>query len=143
MTNESDQRERREVLKDAYLSRAAADADFASQGRFKREIETRVTPVPNYPKQSEGSPFTNDLTGEEVMSFIEKEGANPGYWECDHCGQCALLEWDFMSEWARLKAEGWRATRVEGHWMHRCDQCSAQAREREKGILDRPFRSLG
>jgi hypothetical protein len=81
--------------------------------------------------------------GEEVMSFIEKEGANPGYWECDHCGQRALLEWDFMSEWTRLKAEGWRAIKVEGHWMHRCDECSAQAREREKGILDRPFRSVG
>jgi hypothetical protein len=75
-----------------------------------------------------------------MMSFVEKEGTTPGFWECDHCGQRSPQNWDFTSEWSRLKSEGWRATKVDGEWMHRCDECSMQAQERDKRILD--FRSV-
>jgi hypothetical protein len=35
--------------KDTFLSRAQADADLTSQGRFKKQTATRVTGVPTYP----------------------------------------------------------------------------------------------
>ena len=38
--NSATQAEKREVLRDTYLNRAAADADLAAQGRFKRNGNT-------------------------------------------------------------------------------------------------------
>ena len=57
--NQSSQDERRELLKDTYLNRAAADADLASSGRFKRETTTKVTGVPSYPQLPPSSPWAN------------------------------------------------------------------------------------
>ena len=59
-TNQASQSERREVLRnDSYLSRAQADADLTSQGRFKRETATRVTGVPAYPSLPASSPWSS------------------------------------------------------------------------------------
>ena len=73
--NQSSQDERREVLKDTYLNRAAADADLASSGRFKRETATRVTAVPVYPSLPESSPWAHgfDTNVEPVLGFAVDE----------------------------------------------------------------------
>lgn len=57
--NDSDQAERRRVERDTYLTRAQSDADLTSQGRFKKEIATRVTGVPSYPQLPASSPWSN------------------------------------------------------------------------------------
>jgi hypothetical protein len=57
--NEATQAEKREVLRDTLLARAQSDADLTSQGRFKREITTRVTGVPSYPQLPPSSPWAN------------------------------------------------------------------------------------
>ena len=65
-THEFTQREKREVLKDTYLSRAQADAEMSLGGRFKKQTETHVTGVPRYPAQPTNSPWsTPDPTGPE------------------------------------------------------------------------------
>jgi hypothetical protein len=56
MTNEITQAEKKQVLKDTYLTRAAADADLTS-GRFKRETATTVTAVLTYPQLPASSPW--------------------------------------------------------------------------------------
>lgn len=43
---------------------------------------------------------------------------------CDSCDITEhLIEDDFTSEIARMKADGWKITRPEGHWRHECAQC--------------------
>ena len=64
--NNTDQQTRRQVLKDTYLSRAQADAEIESQGRFKKHNPTIVTGTPEYPRQPSSSPWsTPDPTGIE------------------------------------------------------------------------------
>ena len=48
MTDEITQDEKRKVLRDSYLNRAAADANLAG-GRFKKQNATEVVGVPVYP----------------------------------------------------------------------------------------------
>jgi hypothetical protein len=76
------------------------------------------------------------------MTFVEKEGATPGFWECNECGQREVQRWEFSAEWSRLKAEGWVATKINGEWHHRCDECSAKAHKTADEILNRQFRSV-
>ena len=73
--NSATQAEKREVLRDTYLNRAAADADLAAQGRFKRETATRVTGVPVYPSLPASSPWSNgfDTNVEPVLGFAVDE----------------------------------------------------------------------
>ena len=73
--NEATKAEKLEVLRDTYLNRAAADADLAAQGRFKREITTRVTGVPVYPSLPASSPWANgfDTNVEPVLGFAVDE----------------------------------------------------------------------
>lgn len=61
MTEEITQDEKLKVLRDSYLSRAQADADLGSQGRFKRETEARVTGTPTYPPQPPSSFWAKSL----------------------------------------------------------------------------------
>jgi hypothetical protein len=55
--NDSNQAERKRVERDTYLTRAQADTDLTSQGRFKKETATRVTGVPVYPSLPSSSPW--------------------------------------------------------------------------------------
>ena len=73
--NDSNQDERRRVERDTYLSRAAADADLTSQGRFKKETTTRVTGVPTYPSLPPSSPWANgfDENVEPPLGFAVDE----------------------------------------------------------------------
>jgi hypothetical protein len=73
--NDSDQSERRRVERDTYLTRAAADADLASQGRFKKETATRVTDVPTYPSLPASSPWASgfDQNLEPELGFSVDE----------------------------------------------------------------------
>jgi hypothetical protein len=72
--NEPTQSEKREVLRDTYLSRAQADADLAAQGRCKKETTTRVTGVPEYPKQPSSSRWASDpVPHEEPLGFAVDE----------------------------------------------------------------------
>jgi hypothetical protein len=72
--NEPTQSEKREVLRDSYLSRAVADADLSAQGRFKRETATHVTGVPSYPQLPDSSPWSNDpVPPEEQLGFSVDE----------------------------------------------------------------------
>jgi hypothetical protein len=63
--NPATQADRREVLKDTFLSRAQADAELEAQGRFKKQTATRVTGVPVYPSQPPSSPWACDQVGVE------------------------------------------------------------------------------
>src|SRR5262249_1697903 len=58
--DEISQREKREVLRDCYLSRAQADADLEAQGRFKKQSPTMIVGTPQYPKQPANSPWHSD-----------------------------------------------------------------------------------
>jgi|RhiMetdeSRZDD1v2_1073273.scaffolds.fasta_scaffold62997_6 hypothetical protein len=83
MTDEITQAEKKQVLlKDCYLSRAVADADQSGGGRWKKQTETRVTGVPQYPRQPSNSPWSqslDDLTGREgPLGFEEFVGALGG-----------------------------------------------------------------
>ena len=73
--NAATQAEKREVLRDTYLNRAAADADLASQGRFKRETTTRVTGVPVYPSLPASITWSNgfDTNVEPPLGFSVDE----------------------------------------------------------------------
>jgi hypothetical protein len=73
MTDEITQAEKKQVLKDCYLSRAQAEADMVG-GRFKRQTETRVTGTPTYPQQPASSPWSrgiDELTGREGPFSID------------------------------------------------------------------------
>jgi hypothetical protein len=54
------QREKREVLKDCYLTRSQAEAEMVG-GRWKKQTETRVTATPTYPQQPASSPWSQSL----------------------------------------------------------------------------------
>jgi hypothetical protein len=73
--NEATQAEKREVLRDTYLTRAQSDADLTSQGRFKKEIATRVTGVPVYPSLPASSPWSSgfDQNVEPPLGFAIDE----------------------------------------------------------------------
>jgi hypothetical protein len=61
MSNDTDElKERYQVLRDTYLSRAQADAEIEAQGRFKKQNPTTVTSVPQYPRQPTNSPWHSD-----------------------------------------------------------------------------------
>jgi hypothetical protein len=54
---------RKEVLRDTFMHRAAADAELTNQGRFKKQNETTVvgaTPSAPYPQQPASSPWGGD-----------------------------------------------------------------------------------
>jgi hypothetical protein len=72
--NEATQSEKREVLRDTYLSRAQADADQIG-GRFKKVAETRVTGVPTYPSLPANSPWSQgfDQNVEPPLGFAVDE----------------------------------------------------------------------
>jgi len=73
--NPASQDERQEELeRDTYLRRAQADADMAAGGRFKKETETHVVGVPQYPRQPDNSPWaTPDPSGPEAPFPIDIE----------------------------------------------------------------------
>jgi len=76
MTDEITQAEKKQVLKDTYLSRAVADADQSGGGRWKKQSETSVTGVPQYPRQPSNSPFAkslDELTGREGPFEVDIE----------------------------------------------------------------------
>jgi hypothetical protein len=75
--NEATQSEKREVLRDTYLSRAQADADLGAQGRFKKETATSVTAVPTYPKQPTNSPWSSDVLGPEEPFPVDINAMEP------------------------------------------------------------------
>jgi hypothetical protein len=81
MTNETDQRERREVLrKDTYLARAQAEAEAEVGGRFKRLTPTTIvgaTPVPSYPSQPSSSPYHSDPVPPEPPLGIDVNSIEP------------------------------------------------------------------
>jgi hypothetical protein len=62
--NDTDQQTRRQVLKDAYFSRAQSDADMIG-GRFKKENATQVVGIPTYPTPPNGPWATPDPSGPE------------------------------------------------------------------------------
>ena len=77
--NEATQSEKREVLRDSYLTRAQADAELGAQGRFKRETTTRITSVPVYPKQPANSPWsqsTDEVVGVEPSLGVDDLGGS-------------------------------------------------------------------
>jgi hypothetical protein len=73
--NNADQQTRQQVERDTYLSRAEADADLTSQGRFKKETTTRVTGVPTYPSLPASSPWSEgfDQSVEPALGFAVDE----------------------------------------------------------------------
>ena len=81
--DEISQREKREVLRDCYLSRAEADADLEAQGRFKKQSPTMIVGTPQYPKQPANSPWHSDPVPPEPpleidLDFVgELGGASP------------------------------------------------------------------
>jgi hypothetical protein len=85
MTDEITQAEKKQIIKDTFLSRAVADADQSGGGRWKKQTETRVTGVPQYPRQPVNSPWAKGLdkiTGREgpfgFEEFVgELGGASP------------------------------------------------------------------
>jgi hypothetical protein len=76
------------------------------------------------------------------MSFSEYEDCF--VWTCDKCALSA--EFPATSFWAahgELKARGWRFMREEeGAWSHYCGRCAQAQREADRGLLDRPLRSV-
>lgn len=76
------------------------------------------------------------------MSFSEYEDCF--VWTCDKCGLSA--EFPATSFWTALgdlKGRGWRGWREDDGWSHYCGRCAQTQRERDKGLLDRPLRSVG
>lgn len=75
------------------------------------------------------------------MSFSEYEDCF--VWICDKCALSA--EFPATSFWnalGDLKGRGWRITREDEGWSHYCGRCAQAAREADKGLLDRPLRSV-
>jgi hypothetical protein len=80
MSNDTDElKERYQVLRDTYLSRAQADAEIEAQGRFKKQNPTTVTSVPQYPRQPTNShpilsllktPLATRLIGSVVRAWL-------------------------------------------------------------------------
>jgi hypothetical protein len=48
-----------------YLDVARAEEMLLASGRFKDEVAAKVPTLPNYPKQPENSPWSNDPVGQE------------------------------------------------------------------------------
>ncbi len=71
--NETSQKLRREMLRNdrsTLLDHARAHADDAAGGRFKKEMATEVTGVPQYPRLPATSPFASDpVPPEEPLGF--------------------------------------------------------------------------
>jgi len=63
--NDTDQQTRRQILKDTYLSRAQADAEIETQGRFKKHNPTIVSGTPQYPTVPSGPWSSPDPSGPE------------------------------------------------------------------------------
>lgn len=90
--NNSDQAERKQVIKDCYQTRAQAqaDADMAAGGRFKKQTETLITGVgvPQYPRQPSNSPWHSDPVppeeplGYSIDALPELGGASPASLPC-------------------------------------------------------------
>jgi hypothetical protein len=83
--DEISQREKREVLKDCYLTRSQAEAEMVG-GRWKKQTETRVTGTPSYPQQPSSSPWSQSLDeltdtepsfGVDIEFVGELGGASP------------------------------------------------------------------
>ena len=60
-----------------YLHHAQAAANDAG-GRFKKELEARVTGVPEYPRQPSHSPWANDPVPDEPPLGFEIDAMEPG-----------------------------------------------------------------
>ena len=73
MTDEITQAEKRQVLKDTYLSRAVADADQSGGGRWKKQSETTVTGTPTYPRQPTSSHWHSDPVPPEPSFGVDIE----------------------------------------------------------------------
>jgi len=71
--NDADQQTRREVLKDTYLSRAQAEAEMSLGGRFKKQTQTQITGVPQYPRQPISSPWHSDPVPPEEPVGVDIE----------------------------------------------------------------------
>jgi hypothetical protein len=87
--NDSDQAERRRVQRDCYLSRAEAEAEIESQGRFKRHNPIVVIgTTPQYPSPPNGPWSTPDVSGAEpplgyeINALPELGGAAPADLPC-------------------------------------------------------------
>ena len=75
------------------------------------------------------------------MSFTEYDDAF--VWECNDCGKEVIFPpADFSDCVGELKQRGWSFHRTPSEWGHRCSPCTRKARERYKGILDRPFKTV-
>ena len=69
------------------------------------------------------------------MSFEEYEDSF--VWKCDFCGRSAEFPPDdFWSALAELKSRGWRISREDDGWTHRCSRCRKSAAE----LLDMPLK---
>lgn len=45
--------------------------------------------------------------------------------QCDTCPDAFDPDsTDFAEAWAEAKENGWRATKVDGEWMHSCPDCA-------------------
>jgi hypothetical protein len=80
MTDEISQAEKKQILNDTYLSRAQADAELEGQGRFKKEVQTRVTGVPSYPSLPASSPWSkglDEVTGSELPIGFDVNAQEP------------------------------------------------------------------
>lgn len=62
-----------------YLAHAKANADLEAGGRFKKEMETKVTGVPRYPQQPESSPWRRDPVPPERPIDGRSEGDRLGF----------------------------------------------------------------
>ncbi len=64
-------------------------------------------------------------------------------WHCDGCGLSATFQrggaGSFMACVDELKHRGWRISRRDGEWDHRCGKCRKTA---VAELLDRPLRSV-
>jgi hypothetical protein len=70
--DEISQREKREIIKDTFFSRAQAEADMVG-GRWKKQTETHVTGTPQYPRQPSNSPWHSDPVPPEEPLQIDLE----------------------------------------------------------------------
>jgi hypothetical protein len=81
--DEISQREKREILKDTFLSRAQADAEIEAQGRFKKQSPMMIVGAPQYPRQPASSPWHSDPVPPEPSFGVDIEfvgdlgGASP------------------------------------------------------------------
>jgi hypothetical protein len=79
MTDEITQTEKKQIVRDTYLSRAQTETDLGTQGRFRKETATRITAVPTYPTQPASSPWSSDpVAPEPPLGFSVDELPNLG-----------------------------------------------------------------